>query len=515
MPKFKPHQVRKKLEQIKSNKATAPGDIPSVIIKKFAQYISVPLCDILNTCISEGQWPDFYKIEAITPIPKQFPTTDVSMLRPISLLFYFEKVLESLVGELMVSDMKQNLDPSQYGNKKKISINHYLIRMLHRIVTCLDNNQRGEINAILCLFIDYKAAFSRMCHNLGIKSFIDNGVRPSIIPALISYYENREMFVKWHGKTSSKRKMPGSGAMGATFGILEFLSQTNDNEENIPIENRFKYFDDLTILEIVNLVNIGMSCLNFKSHVPSDMPEHGQYIDKQNLMSQTYLQELNEWSNNHKMVINQKKTKAMIFNFTKMHQFTTRLSLKEENIEIIDGMKLLGTHIQNDLSWDKNCSELIKKVNARMQLLNKCKEIGSNREEMVKLWILYCRSILETSCIVWGSSLTNENIQDLERLQKSFCKMVLEKKYSSYEQALIQLNLNTLEQRRKQLCLNFAEDAVKYETMTDIFIKNKCKQYDLRKHENFQVFQANTERKRKFAVIQMQHLLNENQETKR
>ena len=118
--------------------------------------------------------------------------------------------------------------------------------------------------------------------------------------------------------------MPGSGAIGATFGILEFLSQTNDNAESVPIENRFKYFDDLATLEVVNLVNIGMTCLNVKSHVPSDLPEYGQYIDKHNLMSQTYLKEINEWSMNHKMVINQKKTKAMIFNFTKMHQFTTR-----------------------------------------------------------------------------------------------------------------------------------------------------------------------------------------------
>ena len=76
------------------------------------------------------------------------------------------------------------------------------------------------------------------------------------------------------------------------------------------------------------------------------------------------------------MVINQNKTKAMIFNFTKNHQFSTRLTLKNENIEIIDSFKLLGTYIKNDLTWDKNCNELIRKVNSRMQLLRKCKEMG-------------------------------------------------------------------------------------------------------------------------------------------
>ena len=66
------------------------------------------------------------------------------------------------------------------------------------------------------------------------------------------------------------------------------------------------------------------------------------------------------------MVINQKKTKAMIFNFTKNHQFFTRLTLKDENIEVIDSFKLLGTYIENDLTWDRNSNELVKKVNSRM-----------------------------------------------------------------------------------------------------------------------------------------------------
>ena len=46
-----------------------------------------------------------------------------------------------------------------------------------------------------------------------------------------------------------------------------------------------------------------------------------------------------------KIVINQSKTKAMIFNFTNNYQFHTRLTLKNENLEIVDKMKLLVTVI--------------------------------------------------------------------------------------------------------------------------------------------------------------------------
>ena len=69
------------------------------------------------------------------------------------------------------------------------------------------------------------------------------------------------------------------------------------------------------------------------------------------------------------MIISEKKTKAMIFNFTDKFQFTTRLQLKDKNVELVDQMKILGTVVKSDLSWDDNCRLLIKTVNARMQLL--------------------------------------------------------------------------------------------------------------------------------------------------
>ena len=91
---------------------------------------------------------------------------------------------------------------------------------------------------------------------------------------------------------------------------------------------------------------------------------------------------------------------------------------------------------------------------------------------MVHIWILFCRSILEQSCVVWGSSLTLENIEDLERTQKSFAKLVLKDKYKNYEDALKILNLDSLEARRKELTLKFAKSAIKNNTMNDIFTKN-------------------------------------------
>ena len=110
-------------------------------------------------------------------------------------------------------------------------------------------------------------------------------------------------------------------------------------------------------------------------------------------------------------------------------------------LQVVDQMKILGTIVKSNLSWDDNCYELIRKVNARMQLLRGVQNFGASKEEMVHLWIIFGRSVLEQSCMVWHSSLKQENSDDLERTKKSFVKLVLREKYSNYEDSLVNLNV--------------------------------------------------------------------------
>ena len=84
--------------------------------------------------------------------------------------------------------------------KKGVSIQHYLIKFIDSVLMNLDNNSKGDIFAALATFVDWKQAFNRQDPRLGIESFIENGVRPSLIPLLINYFQGREMFIKWHRK---------------------------------------------------------------------------------------------------------------------------------------------------------------------------------------------------------------------------------------------------------------------------------------------------------------------------
>ena len=106
-----------------------------------------------------------------------------------------------------------------------------------------------------------------------------------------------------------------------------------------------------------------------------------------------------------------------------------------------------------------------------MQLLCKVASFGAPLEDLKTIYILYVRSILEQSAVVWHSSLTEENKTDLERVQKSAIKVMLQDKYTGYKNGLSQLGLDNLGSRRTNLCLDFAKNALKVKKCATRFPK--------------------------------------------
>ena len=391
---------------------------------------------MINASLKQGKWPDIYKLEIVTPVPKEFPPKDVDQLRNISGLLNLDKVSEKIISKMIISDMKGKMDPSQFANQKGLSIQHYLIKMIDRILEALDKNAKGESCAVLATMVDWKQAFPRQCPKLGVESFIENGVRPSLIPVLVNYFQGRKMKVKWHGEMSSSRQLNGGGPQGSTFGIWEYLSQSNNNANSISESDRFKFVDDLTFLEIIWLLNVGIATYNVKAHVPSDIPAHNQLIVPENLQTSKYLEDISNWTNKMKMRLNEKKTKSMIFNFSKKNQFTTKLSVNNKLLEIVNEAKLLGTIVTSDLKWKKNTKVIVGKAYARMQLLNKAAHFSNNKHDLRNIYLIFIRSILEQSAVVWHSSLTMKNRRDLERVQKSAVRVIMGQNYKSYKHGL-------------------------------------------------------------------------------
>ena len=209
------------------------------------------------------------------------------------------------------------------------------------------------------------------------------------------------------------------------------------------------------------------------------------------------------------MIINEKKTKVMIFNFTDNYKFTTKLSLNDTNLEIVQKTKLLGVILTDDLKWSENTRELVKKAYSRMELLRKVASFKPPIDDLKNIYMLYIRSILEQSCVVWHNSLTEENSEDLERVQKAAVKIMLGEKYTDYENGLLKVDLDKLSERRENLCLKFAKNCLKSEKTKDLFKMNeKTHNMEVRNTEIFQVNHANTGRLKDSPIPYMQRLLN-------
>ena len=509
-------EVLEVLRSMDTNKAVPRSDVSTKIFKTFAEQLCDPITMIINEAIMIGYWLEFLKIETVTPVPKVSIPQTVDDLRKICGLLNLSKILEKVICKYLIRDMKGSLDKSQYANQKGLSINHYLVKLVDRVLGALDGSSKGENTAVIASYLDWSKAFDRQDPTaLEIKSFQDNGVRPCLIPLLMSFFEGRSMRVKWHGVMSGSKQLPGGGPQGTSLGIWSYLSQTNDNPEQAPEEDIYKFVDDKSLVEVIDFQKVGIASHNFRERVPSDVPISNIVIPNDNLKTQKYVTDIDQWTEQKKMKLNSKKTKNQIFNFSKKYQFSTNIKIRDNEIETISDTKLLGTMITSNLSWNKNTRNLITESNKRMQFLHRAKKFTNNVSDLKKIYMLQVRSKLDQSAVVWHSSITKKNSGDLERVQKSALKVILGEKYDNYKDALKLIGLDSLEERRENLCLKFAKQCLRHDKLKGLFPRNKRRHHmDKRNCEKYKVKKAKTERYRKSAIPSMQRLLNQSEKEK-
>ena len=207
------------------------------------------------------------------------------------------------------------------------------------------------------------------------------------------------------------------------------------------------------------------------------------------------------------MILNEKKTKFMIFNFCKSKIFDTRLYIEKTLLEQVRETKLLGVHLSEDLTWHSNTNSLVKRAYARMEILRRLSSFNVPKKQLVQIYMLYIRSVTEQSSVVWSSSITEEESEALERTQKVALKIIYQTEYLSYSNALFLANLPTLVRRRETLLYNFGVKTFKNPKTTH-FIRRNHHSKILRNQEVFTVEHARTTRFAKSALNSIAHMLN-------
>ena len=245
-------------------------------------------------------------------------------------------------------------------------------------------------------------------------------------------------------------------------------------------------------------------------NVPSNIPDHNQFIPSEYLKTQKYLNDINEWTVSKKMELNQKKTKSLIFNFTKDKQFATNIKLKGETVDLVKESKLLGVIITSDLKWERNTNHIVRNANKMMRMLHIASKFTRNRNHLEHIYKTFVRSRLEYASTLWHSSLTVSNREDIERIQKSAMKVIFKNDFQSYARSLKILKMESLQDRRERLSLNFAKKCLKQNEMSDMFPKHlNHSNIAVRNFERYHVNHARTERYKNSAIPFLQRKLND------
>ena len=327
-----------KLKRLNNTKSTLPIDIPARLRKEVAVELARPLTDIINSCLAEGVYPALWKREWVSPIPKVKEPEVLKDVRKVASTSDYNKVLESVIKDYITEDIAHNLDPQQFGGKKGHGTEHMLVSLMDRVLKLLDNNNTKS--AVLKAGVDWSSAFERGDPTTTTAGFLEMGLRPSIVKLLSSYMTSRQMSIKFNGEESTLITLCGGFPAGSVIGQDCYLVASNNAAEEVNIEDRFCYIDDLEILELVMLSGI-LQEYDGHSYVPSDLPFDYKYLLGSSTVTQTNLDNISRWTTSNNMKLNPQKCSYMQFSRSK-EQFVTRLTVNNNKIDQKSVSKILG-----------------------------------------------------------------------------------------------------------------------------------------------------------------------------
>ena len=462
-PQVEEREVFEKLRKLKKTKSTFPIDLPEKLRKEFAPELAAPLADIYNCCLQQGIFPSIWKEELVTPVPKKEILKEVKDTRKITCLSDYSKIFEGFLKKWILEDLLDSESFSQFGGKKGIGAEHMIVCMVDRILKLLETTE-GKA-AVISSQYDWSNAFERQDPSKTIQKFIAMRIRSSLIPILIDFLSGRSMKIKFNGEQAGPFELVGGSPAGSFLGQLCYTTGCHDNTEALDIEedDKYQYIDDLTLLELIMMADL-LQVYDFRSHVASDIALDQRFLPPAATKSQDFHDGIALWTKQNLTKLNFTKSKYTIHSRMK-ESFATRFTIDGEFIERQAATKILGVWIAEDPScWERNTQEIKKRTYASMSMLTKLKYAGLSRRKLLHIYSLFIRSYTEYCSVAWHDSLTQEQTNAIERLQKVALKIILGADcprkpdgHFDYPKALVMCNLKSLFDRRETRMLSFGK----------------------------------------------------------
>ena len=77
------------------------------------------------------------------------------------------KIVDKVISSYIIEDMTK--DKRQYGNERGLSVNHYLINMINKILLSVDKNSNTDKYSVLVSMLDASQTFEHQSHILGVQ----------------------------------------------------------------------------------------------------------------------------------------------------------------------------------------------------------------------------------------------------------------------------------------------------------------------------------------------------------
>jgi len=175
----------------------------------------------------------------------------------------------------------------------------------------------------------------------------------------------------------------------------------------------------------------------------------------------SYFTSVLTWTANNDMQINTSKTKEMIIGSLDSINVSP-LSTSLGTVERVATFKLLGIHLDINLSWSVHINSITSKASKRLYFLKQLKRAGVPQNQLLHFYTAVIRPVLEYAAPVWHHLINRTQAQQLESIQKRAIHIIYNiTRGMSYPNVLFVAELESLETRRNNQSRSFFQDICK------------------------------------------------------
>ena len=135
------------------------------------------------------------------------------------------------------------------------------------------------------------------------------------------------------------------------------------------------------------------------------------------------------------MALNYDKTKELRICFKRSQLDIPPLTINNRPTEQVKSTRLLGVTLTADLKWQSHIDEITAKASQRLYFIILLNRAGVESHHLVNIYTSLIRSVVEYTCQVWHTSLTEQQTKQLESIQRRAVRIIF--RNVSYAEVII------------------------------------------------------------------------------